>query len=131
MIAKATTFALALLVAAGAAHAENWRRSSGTDEANAYIDTETIRRSGDRVTFAPEIRWPGPRQLSDGKAYDRIAAIYEGDCAAMTVRLVRFQVKLRTSIVVAGDGTGEIEPAAPGSTVEGDLRAACRGQWPD
>lgn len=122
--------AVAALAAAPAA-AESWRLSSGDGEARAYIDTDSLRREGDRVTFWREVRWPEVRSLDSGLRFDRIAALYEGDCRAMTLRSLRISARLQAAEVYAAEDEGETEPALPGSNAEGDLRSACFGDWPD
>jgi hypothetical protein len=128
--AIAAAASAAALLAAPAA-AQTWRASSSTDDARAFIDTETIRREGDRVLFWREVRWPKARQLDSGLRYDRIAAHYEGDCRAMTLRTVEVARKLRDRVVLADEFRGELEIVRPGTTAETDIRAACFGEWPE
>jgi hypothetical protein len=98
--------------------------------AAAFIDTDSIRREGDRVSFWREVRWPEPRALEGGGRFDRIAALYEGDCRAMTMRTMEVRAKLAGEIVYSGRASGEVESPAPGTNGHVDLRAACFGDWP-
>lgn len=130
MSARLTGIVISLIVLAGPAAAETWRPSSGADGARAYIDTDSIRREGDRVSFRREIRWPAAQALNNGMRYDRIAELYDGDCRAMTLRSMSIEARLGERVVIAEDDPGEVETAQAGSTAEADLRAVCRGDWP-
>ena len=123
--------ATAALVAASSAGAENWRVSSSADGARGYIDVDSIRRDGDRVRFVREVRWPSASTLEDGSRFDRIASLYEADCRAMTLRSLTVSARLGGEVVLEGEGSGELEHVAPGSTGEIDLRSACFGDWPE
>ena len=128
MRTKVLAAALALFPAAAAA--ENWRASSGDAEARAYIDTDSIRRDGQRVSFWRELRWPEVRTLRDGTRYNRLGSLYEADCAAMTLRSLTVRANLDENVVLSGEGSRELEQARPGTTAEIDLRSVCFGQWP-
>ncbi|MEA3015586.1 MAG: hypothetical protein QOI38_308 [Sphingomonadales bacterium] len=131
MIGRNLVLALGCLTAAAPATAENWRASSSDGTAAAFIDTDTIRRDGDRVSFWRELRWPEVRMLGGRLRYNRLLAHYEGDCRAMTLRSISVRAKLDDEVVLSGDGSGEIEQARRGSTAEVDLRSACFGEWPE
>jgi hypothetical protein len=130
MKASALALGIAVLAAAAPAQAETWRSSSSGMGAVAYIDTDSIRRDGDRVSFWREVRWPEARTLDSGGRFDRIAARYEGDCRAMTLRPIEIRAKLAGEIVFSGDSTAEVETPPPGTNGHTDLRAACFGDWP-
>ena len=127
MIGRLSAVAVAM---ASPAAAETWRASSRAEGATAYIDVDSIRREGDRVSFWREVRWPEIRSLDGGLRFDRIAALYDGDCRAMTLRSTAIRAKLGQEVVLAGDEPGEVETASPGSTAAVDLRSACFGDWP-
>lgn len=130
MIRGIFAVALGAFVAAPPAQAENWRASSTDGNASAYIDADTIRRDGDRVSFRRELRWPEARALANGMRYNRLLALYEGDCRAMTLRSLSVSAKLDDAVLLSVDGRGEIEQVQPGSTADVDLRSACFGAWP-
>jgi hypothetical protein len=115
---------------ASPAPAENWRASSGGQGATAYIDTDSIQRSGDEVRFWREVRWPAPRAFEDGTRYDRIGALYVADCRAMTLRAIRMRAALGATILAEGDTEEPTQNAGPGTTAETDLRSACFNDWP-
>jgi hypothetical protein len=131
MIARILIVALGGLAAAAPAQAENWRASSSDGTVAAFIDTDTIRRDGDRVSFRRELRWPEVRMLGSRLRYNRLLALYEGDCRAMTLRSISVSAKLDDVVVLSGEGSGEIEQARRGTTAEVDLRSACFGEWPE
>ena len=130
MIARTFGATVAMLAAAAPAQAETWRASSSGMGAVAFIDTESIRRDGDRVSFWREVRWSDVRSLDSGGRFNRIAALYEGDCRAMTLRPMEVRAKLDEQIVFSGQGSGEIETPPPGTNGHVDLRSACFGDWP-
>lgn len=121
-------FSLALL--GSAAQSQNWRASSSGQGAVAYIDAASIQRTGDKVRFWRELRWPEARTLSDGVRYDRMAAYYEADCPKMTLRSVKLRVGLGDQVLLALEEPGELETVTPGSNAEVDLRSACFDDWP-
>ena len=124
------TFTIAVGLAASPAFAETWRASSRAPGAVAYIDVDSIERKGDRVIFWREVRWAETRSLSFNVRYDRMAAHYEGDCKAMTLRSLKIRVALGDKIVLRDDARDEPQAVVPGSNGEIDLRAACLDQWP-
>ena len=130
MYLKGLTIVLVAAVAASPAQAENWRASSKTDAAAAFIDTSAIRRDGDRVTFRREVRFAEPRVLQGDVRFDRLRTLYEGDCKAMTLQSLDISARLGETILLSSAERGELETAKPGTTAETDLKAACHGQWP-
>lgn len=126
-IMAAATAALAPLSAAAA---ENWRASSTDAVATAYIDIDSIRRDGARVSFWRELRWPQVRTLGTGLRYNRLGSLYEADCEAMTLRSITVRANLDENVVLSGEGSRETEQARPGTTAETDLRSVCFGEWP-
>lgn len=115
---------------ASPAAAETWRASSKGQGAAAYIDTDSIQRSGDEVRFRRELRWDEPRTFENGTRFDRIAALYVADCRAMTLRAINMSAALGDKVLFSGDSNEAAEKAAPGTTAETDLRSACFNQWP-
>jgi len=130
MTARALGLAVAILAAAGPAGAETWRSASSGLGATAYIDTDSIRRDGDRISFWRELRWREVRALDSGRRFDRLAALYEGDCRAMTLRPIEIRARLGETVVLSGRSGGEVENPPPGTNGHTDLRAACFGDWP-
>ena len=130
MYIKRSILVLVAALAAAPAAAENWRASSKTGDAAAYIDTDSIRRTGDRVTFVRELRFEAPRPLGENLKFDRLQALYDGDCKAMTLQSIELRAKLADTIVLSAAERGKVDSAKPGSTAETDLKAACFDQWP-
>lgn len=118
------------LAGTAAAQPQNWRASSASDEAQGYIDTDSIDREGDRVRFWREIRFGQVQSTDSGERFDRIAAHYEGDCRLKTLRSMTLRVRLGGRLVFEGEDTGETEAVSPGSAGDADLRAACFNEWP-
>lgn len=125
------TFTVLSCVAASPALAENWRASSHGQGIVAYIDVDSIKKKGDRVTFWRELRFPDVRSLSFNVRYDRMAALYQADCKAMTLRSTKIRVSLGDQVAFKHGGKGELEVAGPGTTAEIDLRSVCLNDWPD
>ena len=127
---RGSAIAIAMLAAATPAAAENWRASSSTGpDAAAFIDTDSIRRSGDRVTFWREVRWAEPRTLPGGTRFDRVATHYEADCRAMTLQSMRMRALMGADAIFDDSERGEIERITEGTTAHTDLRAACFDEW--
>jgi hypothetical protein len=124
------TFTVVTGLAASPALAENWRASSNAQGIVAYIDLDSTKRKGDRVTFWRELRFPEVRSLSFNVRYDRMAALYEADCKAMSFRSMKLRVSLGGEVVFKHEGKDEPEVAQPGSTAETDLRSVCLNDWP-
>jgi len=62
----ARTFAVLLLIAAPAlAAAAKWERVADTGAAAAYVDRDSLRRSGNQVRGMVEWRWPKPVETND------------------------------------------------------------------
>lgn len=121
-------------LAAPQSQAPAWRQSSGGTAAAAgaaaYIDTNSIQRSGDIATFWREIRFPAPRTLSDGTSFDRILARIEIHCTALTIRTLELRGKLGDAVVVTDDKPEDAADAIkPNSTAMDDLNAACHNKW--
>lgn len=126
----AIAIAACALAAASTAQGETWRVSSANDGARGYIDTDSIVREGGRVRFWREVRWPKPRTLDDGVVFDRLAALYEADCAGNTLRTLRIRAGLGERTLSEGQADGTTETVRPGSTGYIDLRSACFDEWP-
>jgi len=125
-----STFTILSCVAASPASAETWRRSSDGQGIVAYIDVDSIKRKGERVTFWRELRFPEVRSLNFNVRYDKMAALYEADCKARTLRSLKIRVRLGEEVVFRSDSKDSPQAALPGSTAETDLRSACHDDWP-
>ena len=75
MYTKGSIVVLAAALAASPAQAQNWRASSKAAGASAFIDTGSIRRDGDRVTFLREVRFAEPRTLQGEVLFDRLRTL--------------------------------------------------------
>ena len=112
------------------AHQENWRPASSNGTAQAYIDTSSMRRDGDRVRFVREVRMGSVQQFEDGRRYDVLGALMEVDCRARTLRNLEGYARLGSETVATEFSDGNVDPVQPGSTADTDLRAACFNEWP-
>ncbi|HEY0012586.1 MAG TPA: surface-adhesin E family protein [Allosphingosinicella sp.] len=130
MRGKTVVLGLAVVAAASPARAETWRNASSALGATAYIDTDSFQRAGDKVTFWREIRWPEVRTLDGGVRFDRIAAHYEADCRAMTMRSLHLRISLGSEVIASAPDTGAVEQPPEGTAGRTDLLAVCRGEWP-
>lgn len=121
--------ALLAPVAAASAQAPEWRLASSDGDNQAFIDTASIRRDGDKVRFWREIRTPEPVTLEGGLRFDRLGSLGEVDCRARTRRTLELYAKLDGEEIARGEDTGEVEPIVPASTGETEMRAVCLGEW--
>ncbi|HYD14691.1 MAG TPA: surface-adhesin E family protein [Allosphingosinicella sp.] len=126
----AACLAALLATALPASAQESWRPASRAGQQRAFIDTSSLRRTGDKVRFRREIRMGETRSFSDGTRYDRIGSFMEMDCRARTLQTLEAYAMLGAAVVVRQDGDGQIEPVRAGSTADADLRAACFNEWP-
>lgn len=123
----AALFALAI---PASAQQQSWRPASRAGERQAFIDTSSIRRDGDRVRFVREIRGGEISQLQSGERFNVIGAVMEVDCRARTLRNLELYIRLDEAMVGRAEANGNVEPVQPGSTADTDLRAACFNEWP-
>ena len=131
MRGKATIPILAAALAASPAAAENWRAASKTDGASAFIDTASIRRDGDRVTFVREVRYDALQDLDGDTSYDRLRARWEADCRAMTLQSLDLSARLGEKVIFSAESErGDLERPEAGTNGEATLHAVCRDQWP-
>lgn len=125
--------ALPVAIVAAPPQQPSWRAMSGSGE-DAYIDTASIARDGDRVRFWREIRLGAPVEGGPGgQAYDRIGGRMEVDCRARTMRTLEMYTKLGGRTTSSSPASGEgLRPEAVrrGGSAEADLRAVCLNQWP-
>jgi hypothetical protein len=122
---------LIALILGAPAGAANWRVSSRGGGAVSFTDLDSIIRVGEKVTFTHEIRWGAARTLADGSRFDRLAALIEGNCRAMTLQKFHLRASMGAQVISEVWEVGKIEPAGRGTTGEADLRAVCFDEWPD
>jgi hypothetical protein len=126
-----SAFALLLAMVSSPASSENWRQLSGGGDAVGYIDTDAIKRNGDKVRFWREVRFPEPQTAPTGHRFDRMAALIEVSCRAKTFRYFRQRAKLGDRLIYDGkDPNDSAHAIRPGSTVDVELRAVCFNDWP-
>lgn len=128
---RSTISALGLLLAAASAPAlsENWRKSSSMGDVVAYIDTDAIKRDGDKIRYWSEVRFPEPQKAPTGHRFDRMAALVEVNCRAKTYRNLRNRANLDGHLIYEGKVKDSAEPVAPGTNIDAELRAVCFGDW--
>lgn len=122
--------ALSLPAPAAAQQAPNWRAASSGNAQAAFIDTNSIVRSGDKVRIVREVRSREPMAFDDGTRFDSLGSLIEFDCRANTLRTIEVWVRLGSRELVRGPGDNQIDAVRPGTTAATDLRAACFDEWP-
>lgn len=121
---------LLLAMASAPARSENWRESSSMGDVVGYVDTDGIKRDGDKVRFWTEVRFPQPQTAPTGERFDRMAALVEINCRAKTYRHLRNRANLGDRLIYEGKVPKEPpEPVRPGTNADFELRAVCFDDW--
>jgi hypothetical protein len=133
---------LALLLGAGAAHAENWfdldalRASTGP---GIEVDTDALREAGGRRLVTVRVSYPQARMHTSGAAYRSVVATVEFGCdgAAPRYRDAAFYSEAggRGVVTLRENGLLPVSPdpaheLLPGRSVELLARAACTRPTP-
>jgi hypothetical protein len=120
---RATRCALAaLFVCTVPLAAAEWRVASTSAEGIAFVDSRSVVRSGDKVTFRLDQRWSAPR--SDGSTELRESV--EADCVSRkwTSTSSSRDPKLKQEIKMTIKTV-----AAPGTVYDAVVTAACTGEY--
>jgi hypothetical protein len=104
--------------------AENFQLAAETDSLRAYVDMDSLQRTGSRVRFTQQWRHHKVRTLSDGLEWDTDTFLTEADCDAMTFVNLETVARLRGRIVLSYTGT-ESYRAEPNSLIAGVIETAC------
>jgi hypothetical protein len=121
---------LLLAMVGSPAQSETWREVSKVGDTSGYIDTESIKRDGDKVRFRLDMRLFLPEGTRSGHRYDRIASTVEIDCREKTYRILRIGAKLGDRSVFGGKSPDKsVNPIRPGTTVDDEMRAVCSDEW--
>jgi hypothetical protein len=122
--------ALPLTLLASPALSENWRLVSKVADIPGYIDTDSLKRDGDKIRFRLEMRFPETQGTPAGRRYDRIASTVEIDCRAKTYRILRIGAKVGEISVFGGKSPDKsVNPVRPGTAVDDEMRAVCSDDW--
>lgn len=83
-------FCLAVTPMTGTAYAQSgrWVQVSQTNNRDVEVDTETIRRTGSRVTVWQRSRFLEPQRTRSGRLYTMALSQFEYDCEARTSTLL-------------------------------------------
>jgi hypothetical protein len=123
-------FPFLLALASAPASSENWRKSGSTGGAIGYIDTDSLKRDGDKIRFWTEVRLPEPQSAPSGERFDRMAALVEIDCRAKTYRNLKSRANLGDRLIHQGKvPKGAPDPVRPGTNIHVQLRAVCFDDW--
>ena len=124
-----SVFPIVLAVASVPASSETWRESGSTGGAIGYIDTDSLKRDGDKIRFWTEIRLPEPKSAPTGERFDRMGALVEIDCRAMTYRNLRNRAGLGDRLIYEGKVKEAPDTVTPGTNIHAQLRAVCFDDW--
>lgn len=126
-----TIFGLSLVLVSAPALSQTWRQVSKVGQVLGYIDTDSLKRDGDKVRFRMEVRFPITQGTPAGRRYDRIASLVEIDCRVKTYRLLRIGAKVGEISVFGGKSPDRsANPIRPGTAADDEMRAVCSDQWP-
>jgi len=105
--------------------------SGDSSSQHIYIDTTTVRRTGDTVTVWAQDRFPHPEQANGGISYTRIVRRIAIDCAqSQFLMLIAIEydgpkVALTLSRAELEAAMGGWAPIPPGTIIEGESEFAC------
>ncbi|HEX8644111.1 MAG TPA: surface-adhesin E family protein [Allosphingosinicella sp.] len=116
--------ACAAAAIAAPALAEDWQPAAETDSLHAFVDMDSIERTGNRVRFTQQWRHNKVRRLSDGLEWDTDTFLTEADCSERTFVNLETVARLRGRIVLSYSGTDRHQ-AEPNSLISGILDHAC------
>jgi hypothetical protein len=120
---RATRCALAaLFVCTTPLAAADWRVASTSDQGIAFVDSQSVVRSGDNVTFRLDQRWSVPR----GNGSTELRESVDADCvsrrwtstSSSRNQTLKQEVKMTIKTV-----------ASPGTVYDGVITVACTGQY--
>lgn len=104
--------------------AEDWQLAAETDSLRAFVDMDSLQRTGSRVRFTQQWRHNKVRTLSDGMEWDTDNFLTEADCTEMTFVNLETVARLRGRIVLSYTGTDRHQ-AEPNTLIAGIIRHAC------
>jgi hypothetical protein len=126
-----SAFPLLLAMVSSPALAEKWREAASSGDVVGYIDTDAIKRKGDKIRFWSEVRFPEPQTAPTGHRFDRMAALIEVDCRAKTYRSLRNRANLGDRLIYEGKVANDsADPVTPGTNADVELRSVCFDDWP-
>lgn len=120
---------MAATLSAAPAAARTWRQTSYSGESPkrsaSLVDVDSIRRSGDRVTFTTMTVWE-----TAVEGFDRSITERDGDCRTRQTFIARNSFYLEGEIVEVEDEPTEPSEAKIGTNMGGMLEAVCgRGDY--
>lgn len=122
--------ALPLTLLSSPAPAAKWREVSKVGDVVGYIDTDAIKRDGDKVRFWVELRLPEARTAPTGERFDRMAAMVEINCRSKSYLSLRNRANLGDRLIYEGETPfAPVRTVQPGTPAEAELRAACFDDW--
>lgn len=120
------TAAAIAVTAAAPASAELWRLASegGTapDRSHVYVDVDSVRRSGDQVTFTSTTVY---ERIGGGRDYDRSWIQRRANCATMSSQMMVTSFYAGSRLVGTDRTLGDWLAHKPGSIGHGLLMAVC------
>lgn len=123
-------FGLSLALLSTPALPETWREVAKVNDVSGYIDTDDIKRDGDKVRFWMELRLPAPRTAPTGERFDRMAAMVEINCRSKTYRALRYRASMDGRTIHEGKSPGRsARPVRPGTAADNEMRAVCFNDW--
>lgn len=122
--------ALPLALLGSPALSENWRVVTKVGEVFGYIDTDSIKRDGDKVRFWMELRLPQAQAAPTGHRFDRMGSMIEIHCRAKTYRSLRIRANLGDQLIHEDKSPDKsASPVRPGTAADDEMRAVCSGDW--
>lgn len=89
------------------------------------IDTSSIRRSGDDVSYLQRTAFPELRSTPSGTQFDETITETQANCASMSLRPVRISARLAGKVVLTGEPGVPVTSAPPGTNFYAELSRVC------
>ena len=127
--------ALAISVVSLPAHAANWVDVAGNDEVTVFVDTESIRRVGNRVRTWLKWKWAKPQAVPGSypsKTYQSEKQLQVSDCKDRTLAIaqgIRYAAPDDGDVVdsyTIEEKAWKFSEAAPETIGETLIRFACK-----
>ncbi len=130
MRTKIIIFGLLTMVPGSPALSEKWREVAKKDGVAGYIDTDAIKRDGDKIRYWLELRLPEPQTAPTGERFDRLATMVEINCRTKSYLSLKNRANLGNRLIYQGKTPfAEVRTVQPGTPADAELRAVCFNDW--
>lgn len=109
----------------GAAQAASWRLAGTSDEAAFFVDVDSVRRSGDALSFSTMSVFAG---VTDTRSFDKSIISRNALCASRSSQIVTGDYYLGGKLIEHDTSSGEMRAHGPTSVMAAVVATACGDQ---